>query len=130
MATVNDLPEIEALWEALDARLGPQDRPDLFANPVVLTLVAEDARGQIVDAVYGEATIEWTMIGGTRRGAQALPPLVETLKQFCGERVRYARVLVPRGGAEDTLARYMARKLPGLIEVGKLYAHFVCRTAR
>jgi hypothetical protein len=63
LGTLEDLPAIYDLWECRERILGPQDKPMLFARPVVLTLVAEDESGKIVDAVYFEATIDVTKIG-------------------------------------------------------------------
>lgn len=122
LANFNDLPRLNELWDGMEQRLGKQDRPDLFAMPVTLTLVAEDETGTVVAGIYGEAVIDWTMIGTDRKTAESINDLFPMLRQYLGERsIRVARVLVPK-----RLAKGMAEALPQMVEIGHLFASFVC----
>lgn len=122
LATMNDLPQLRALWAEMDAKLGKQDKPDLFDMPVLLTLVAvDDLTGEIATAIYGECVVDWTMIGTSRRAARTLPQLHPWLALFLFPRkIRLARILVPR-----RLERHMERMLPGFRNITQQFAQFV-----
>lgn len=95
-ATFDDVPVILRLWKTTDRLLGEQDKPMLFARPVLLTLVAEDDAGRIVDALYLEATVDITKIGCSRSGFEGALPLAEDLRQWLRSRgFRMARITVP-----------------------------------
>jgi hypothetical protein len=121
LAKPEDMPHLLELWHSMEKKLGRQDKPDLFAMPVVLTLVAEDEQGVIVSGVYGEAVIDFTGIGTDRRSMACLGELFPVLEAHLLERtIRTVRVLVPR-----RLAKGMKAVLPGLSEITQQFAQFV-----
>jgi hypothetical protein len=123
LALPEDLPRIRELWAAQEAKIGPQDRPDLFEMPVVLTLVAENEHGEVVEALYGEVTIEWTSVGIERAALRTVAELFPYLRKFCGDRtLRLARVNVPR-----RIAGMMRKFLPSLKQIDEEVAQFVFR---
>jgi hypothetical protein len=65
--------------------------PDLFAPPVVLTLVAEDEDGRIVDGAFLEAMIDVTKIGARPGGFQSLTGIAGELAAFARSR-KFRRV--------------------------------------
>lgn len=124
IAQRDDLPELQALWDEMDAKLGAkQDRPDQFAMPVLLTLVAvDDVTGKIETAIYGECVVDWTMIGTSRRAARTFGELHPWVALFLFSRsIRVARILVPR-----RMERHMKKMLPGLRNITQSFAQFVC----
>lgn len=121
LAVIEDMPRLTELWDNMDKRLGKQDRPDLFAMPVVLTLVAEDEHGIIVSGLYGEAVIDFTGIGTDRRAMLTASEIIPTLHEFLLERtIRVVRVLVPK-----RVAKGMSALLPGLSEITQSFAQFI-----
>jgi hypothetical protein len=95
-ATFDDVPDILRIWKTTERILGPQDKPMLFARPVLLTLVAETDAGEIVDALYLEATVDITKIGCSRLGFDGALPLAEDLRSWLrGRGYRMARITVP-----------------------------------
>lgn len=98
LAALDDMPRLRQLWTEMDARVGEkQDRPDLFTMPVVLALVTVNEQGVIEDAVYGEAVVDFTVNGISRKVARYIDPLFPTLHFFLFDRnIRVARMLVPR----------------------------------
>jgi galactitol-specific phosphotransferase system IIC component len=56
--------------------------PDLFASPVVLTLVAEDQRGRVVDGVFFEAVIDCTKLSARPGGFRSLTGIAAELGAF------------------------------------------------
>ena len=123
LAVMDDLPRLRELWAEMDEKLGEkQDKPDLFAMPVLLTLVAEDTSGKLIAAIYGEAVVDWAMIGTDRAAARSIDELWPQLTFFLFERtVRVTRVLVPM-----RLRRHMARLLPQMRDITQLFAQFSC----
>lgn len=66
LAVQGDAPAIERLCRISERLLGrTQKRPDLFASPVLLALVAEDRTGKVVDLLYVEAQVELIKMGLT-----------------------------------------------------------------
>ena len=64
LATPDDLPRIRRLRNISERFLGmPQRDIPLFSMPVLLTLVAENERGKIVDCLYLETQVEVVKIG-------------------------------------------------------------------
>jgi hypothetical protein len=64
LALPSDLPAIAELRKASERLTDQVQRdPDLFSTPVLLTLVAEDKDGKLVDALYAEVEIELIKIG-------------------------------------------------------------------
>lgn len=110
LATIDDIPEILALWRVTDRLLGKQDKPMLFAPPVMLTMVAEDDAGKIVDALYCEAVLDVTKIGCSRAGFDGAEAVVEDLRKWAAHRsFRLARIAIPRrllGAMEGVLRRF------------------------
>lgn len=120
LAVVEDIPSLNELWGAMDKKLGKQDRPDLFAMPVVLTLVAENENGVVVQGIYGEAVIDFTGIGTDRRAMASIGELFPALHEHFFERtIRVIRVLVPK-----RLAAGMKAMLPGMVELSIKFASF------
>lgn len=73
LATPEDQPAIERIRKASERLLGEKQKEiDLFKFPILLALVADDAHGRIIDAVYVEAQVEIVKVGCTE------PGLVET----------------------------------------------------
>jgi hypothetical protein len=64
LATPGDQPAIDKIKEASERLLDEKQKsPDLFNRPVLLALVAEDAQGNLVEALYLETTVEVVKIG-------------------------------------------------------------------
>jgi hypothetical protein len=64
LATPEDHPAIDRIREATERLLNEKQKaPNLFAAPILLTLVAEDAAGNVVDALYLEAQVEVVKMG-------------------------------------------------------------------
>jgi hypothetical protein len=96
LATIDDIPDILRLWRVTERLLGKQDKPMLFAPPVLLTMVAENDQGEIVDAFYCEAVIDVTKIGCSRSGFEGCEVLIEDLRQWARHRsFRLARIAIP-----------------------------------
>jgi hypothetical protein len=126
MATAGDLPRIQELWANQESRIGAQDKPDLFDLPVLLTLVAENAGGVVVEALYIEAVAEFVSIGTERGALRTVHEMFRHFRDFCGQRkIRLARVNVPR-----RLARMVGRFLPGLDQTEDQLAQFVFRVRK
>jgi hypothetical protein len=69
LATPGDLPRIRRLINVSERFLHQkQSRIGLFSPPVLLTLVAENERGKIVDALCVESVVEISKIACTRAG--------------------------------------------------------------
>lgn len=64
VAVREDQPAIDKLREASERLLNEKQKtPDLFNRPVLLTLVAEDRQGNLVEALYLEVQVEVIKIG-------------------------------------------------------------------
>ena len=64
LAVPEDQPAIDRIQEASERLLNEKQKaPNLFAAPVMLALVAEDATGNVVDALYAEAQVEIVKMG-------------------------------------------------------------------
>ena len=64
LATSEDQPAINRIRETSERFLNEkQKNPDLFSIPIMLTLVAENPIGEIVDALYVEAQVEIVKVG-------------------------------------------------------------------
>jgi hypothetical protein len=123
LATENDLLAIGGLYADMEARLGEQDRPDFFSDPVVLTLVAEDETGTVVSALYGETTIELTSIGLHKPSIETISEIFPDLKQFFADRFyRVANVFVYK-----PLARLLRKFIPGCVQTKDTLARFTYR---
>ena len=73
LATPADQPAIDRIKNVSERFLHEKQKsPALFDRPVLLALVAEDAEGKIVDALYLEAQVEVVKVGCSEDG------LVET----------------------------------------------------
>lgn len=112
LATPDDLPAIRRLRNASQRLTGePQRNPALFDMPVLLTLVAENQDGKIVDALYLEAQVELVKIGCSPDGLAEIAGLEEDLSIYLksiGIRTVLATTLVTR---KDKMA-------DGLISLG------------
>jgi hypothetical protein len=64
LAAPEDQPAIDRIRETSERLLNEKQKaPNLFAAPVMLALVAEDAAGSVVDALYVEAQVEIVKMG-------------------------------------------------------------------
>jgi hypothetical protein len=123
LARIEDLLRVHQMWFEQEQRVGKAARLDLMKMPAVLTLVAENDAGEIVEALYGEATVEWASIGLERGALETVSELFPALERFCGERsVRLCRVNVPR-----RLAALVSRFIPGMKRIDREMAQFVFR---
>ena len=125
IAVVEDLPALTRLWDAAQAVAGPQERPDLFSFPVVLTLVAEDINGLIVDGLYVEFEGFIRKVGLSRQGMVSAEALVPMLASFLVSRkIRIGRVAAP-----IRLAKVMAASLRrmGLTEVSESFRYWAMK---
>lgn len=123
IAEERDLPALTFLLDAAGQMMGPQERPDFFAFPVVLTLVAENLDGIIVDGLYIEFEAYLRKIGLNKQGMNSLEALVPTLGSFLVSRkIRLARVAVP-----SRLAKIMRGTVErcGFTDVTEKFIHFV-----
>jgi hypothetical protein len=95
VAEKSDSSAIESMLLASDKRMGEQDRPDLFDSPVLITLVAEDGSGAIVDGLYIELVADITKLTANRAGFDAwphlMPPITGLLK---ARKIRLAQMFV------------------------------------
>lgn len=92
IAVPEDMPAIERIWRAKAMVLGVKaPLPDLFAPPVILTLVAEDERGRVVDGAFLEAVVDVTKIGARPGGFRSLAGIAEELACFVRSR-KFRRV--------------------------------------
>lgn len=125
IAVEQDLPFLTRLLDSAHMMAGAQERPDFFAFPVVLTLVAENPDGVIVDGLYIEFEAYIRKIGLSKQGMISVEALVPMLGSFLVSRkIRLGRVAVPK-----RLARIMCDSMRrmGLIEVTDLFSHWVMR---
>jgi hypothetical protein len=117
-ALPQDMFAMERLWKAKGRVVGNDDRPDLFAWPVVLTLVAEDDQGFIVDGVFLEAVVDVTKIGCSPEGFESLVGIAPELAGFVASRkMRFVYAILP-----TRLDRVMGKllKLAGFEDRGKM----------
>ena len=64
LAQKEDQPAIDRIIEASERVLDEKQKsPALFGRPVLLALVAEDEKGEVVDALYLETTVEVCKVG-------------------------------------------------------------------
>ena len=83
LATPVDLPAIRRLRNVSERFFGqPQRDPSLFAMPVLLTFVAENERGKIVDCVYVEAQCELVKMACSPESLTELAGLEEDLSKW------------------------------------------------
>jgi hypothetical protein len=109
LALPSDAMAMAGMMVEMAERLGkPQDCPDLFAPPVVVTLICEDKTGKIVNATYMELVADITMLSfhkGSFNSAEALMPVLAGLA--------YSRTI--RIGRVTTLRR-IRRAVRGMLE--------------
>ena len=102
VALPEDMPAIQRIWDAKARVIGVKcSLPDLFAPPVLLTLVAEDDRGRIVDGVFLEAIVDVTKLGAKPGGFQSLTGIADELASFVHNRkFRLVMAAMPGKAAE------------------------------
>lgn len=102
IALPSDAGAIERMWDAKARVLGSKcDLPDLFAPPVILTLVAEDERGHVVDGAFLEAVIDVTKLGARPGGFKSLAGVADELAYFVRSRkFRRVTAAMPRKASE------------------------------
>ena len=109
-ATPQDLPAIRRLINISERFLHqPQRNPALFSMPVLLTLVAENERGKIVDCLYAEAQVELVKMACSPESLIELPLLEEDLSTWLrsiGIRAVIATTLA--GPTKDRMAAGLA----------------------
>jgi len=94
VALPEDADRIRGLLEVVDHRFGLQDRPCLFAAPVLLSLIAE-RDGHIVDGLYVELVAEIVKFSDNRAAFRAYPLLLPVIGSFLEARkVRVAQMNV------------------------------------
>lgn len=98
VATPDDIPALEHLWAVKERVLQRKiDRPDFFKPPCLITLVAEDEHGRILDALYAEAHIDITKIGCSLKGFESTPKVAGHLAMWLKSRgFRLASIIVPK----------------------------------
>lgn len=80
LATPDDLPRIRRLRNISERFLHQrQSQIGLFSPPVLLTLVAENEHGRIVDALYVQSIVEISKIACTEAGLEETAGLEEDL---------------------------------------------------
>lgn len=125
IALPEDIPALGRLLDAAHMMVGEQERPDLFAFPVVLTLVAENPEGLIVDGLYVEFEAYIRKIGLNRQGMLSAEALTPMLASFLVSRnIRLARIAVPK-----RLAKIMRRTVErvGMVDVTDRFTHWVMK---
>jgi len=122
LARPEDVPAIHELWDEQEAILGVKvDRPDLFKEPVLLTLVVEH-RGKIINAFYAEAVVEVCGIGVDPRGTVAMQRAGSQAMMFFRNRgFRWVRCFVP-----NRLAKLISKPLSyvGFVDQSDALTHF------
>jgi hypothetical protein len=125
VAVIEDLPALTHLLDSAHMMVGPQERPDFFAFPVILTLVAEDFTGTIVDGLYIELDAYIRKIGLNRTGMISSEALVPMLGSFLASRkIRIGRVAVP-----IRLAKIMKASMRrmGMVDVTEKFSHWAMK---
>lgn len=80
LATPEDLPSIRRIRGATERFLHQrQSQIDLFSPPVLLTLVAENEHGKVVDALYVQSIVEISKIACAGTGFEETAGLEEDL---------------------------------------------------
>ncbi len=106
LATPDDLPSIRRLRNISERFMGmPQRDTPLFSMPVLLTLVAENENGKIVDCLYLEAQVELVKMGCSAESLIELAGLEEDLSGWLrsiGIRTVLATTVA---GPKDRMAR-------------------------
>lgn len=94
LALPSDAMAMAGLVVDMQERTGVErDCPDMFAWPVMITLVAEDDSGTIVGAVYMEAIAEIKMLNFNRDAFTSAEALLPLLAGLANERkIRWGRV--------------------------------------
>lgn len=111
-AEAKDLPAIRRLQNVAERFSGvPQRRPNLFDLPVLLTLVAEDQNGKIIDALYLEAQVEIVKLASTAAGFEESEKLQNDL-------VPWLRSLGFRTCLATTPHQLKEKMTPGLLLSG------------
>lgn len=125
IAVPEDIPHLTMLLDSAHMMVGEQERPDFFAFPVVLTLVAENPEGIIVDGLYVEFEAYIRKIGLNKQGMRSAEALTPMLASFLvSRRIRLARIAVP-----TRLAKIMRRTVErtGMVDVTDRFTHWVMK---
>jgi hypothetical protein len=112
VALPEDMSSIERMWKAKRRVLGTKcPLPDLFKSPVLIALVAENNRGQVVDGVFLEAVVDVTKLGAKPEGLASLAEISGDLAAFVkGRKFRCITAAMPR--------HVSARMAGGLVRAG------------
>jgi hypothetical protein len=88
-----DIPELMKCHRFLERYCGPQSAPPQFQFPVILSLVARDETGAIVDGCYIEMVAEVVKLGFTKAGTEDFAELAPHLTTFMqGRKIRVVQV--------------------------------------
>ena len=98
LAMPEDQPAIDRIRETSERFLNEtQKAPNLFAAPVMLALVAEDANGNVVDLLYLEAQVEVVKMGCSSESFTATMDIEKDLYAWLrGAGIKTATVRVRR----------------------------------
>lgn len=111
-AEPRDLPAIRRLQNVAERFMGvPQKKLSLFELPILLTLVAENERGKIVDAIVIEAQVEIVKLSCTSAGFEESDQLQDDLAPWL-------RSLGFRTVLATTPPQFKERMTPGLVRSG------------
>jgi hypothetical protein len=125
IALPEDIPALTRLLDSAHMMMGAQERPDFFAFPVVLTLVAENLDGIIVDGLYVEFEAYIRKIGLNRQGMLSAEALVPMLGSFLiSRKIRIGRVAVP--GRLSKIMRASMERM-GLTDVTEKFSHWAMK---
>jgi hypothetical protein len=125
IARPEDIPALHRLLDSAHVKMGAQERPDWFEFPVVLTLVAKNLDGIIVDGLYVEFEAYIRKIGLNRQGMLSAEALVPMLGSFLVSRkIRIGRVAVP--GRLSKIMRASMERM-GLTDVTDKFSHWVMK---
>lgn len=102
VAVPEDMPAITRMWEIKARLIGSKcELPDLFRTPVVLTLVAEDHWGRVVDGVFFEAVIDCTKLSAKPSAFRSLTAIAAELGAFFrGRKFRRVMAAMPKNASE------------------------------
>jgi hypothetical protein len=102
--TPEDIPELMKCVRFLERYCGPQGVPSLFQWPVILSLVARDEQGEIVDGCYIEMIAEIAKLGFTKEGVEDFLDLKPSLVGF----MRAKKIRVAQVHARKRIAGFLA----------------------
>src|ERR1035437_3948435 len=83
LATADDLLAMRRIKNVTERFLNQRQKvPPLLSSPVLLTLVAENEKGKVVDVLYVESQVEICKMGCTQAGFEGTTGLAEDLHEW------------------------------------------------